>query len=517
MAELQLTIEDTSPLLRYSRNLWVPGEAEQDSQTSRYSQSTFFATETRDASMTFTFSGTEVGIYGARRGNHGRYEVTLDGELVTTGEGNASPDAFRAELWKPDQRLEMGRHEVTIRNRPTSADRQWLDVDYLVVKSTIGSVGSKLNVRTIQDTQQQNDSLERFEYIQSDSRWDTDPPSEYNGFLGGTGQILYSFTSTINSEMLLRFKATNHDQNPGYIISSIALNIAFLNSFSLGHAIALYGPTGPSYGGYTVRMNNQQEETFNAKQVTERHQQLLYFASGLNGEIQTLRVTFNGDQDTNSTASRFGVDFANIYQATTGQQSSSSGSGAELGIESTAPSPGLIFGVTFSSGVAFLMILSVVVIILHRRFGYFSFLSALPFLGLVSQPASEKVLPIYNAKSSQRSSVASFTDASEYPFSTSDFYEPSTRTNMSSVWGGRSTPARTEFSSSSSARTRKSKASRQRPRMVPVLHTIQDRSPQSEYGSSSDNESMARAPKRSRPKKDRPPPIQSPKAALTRD
>ena len=57
-----------------------------DPFTPRYFGSTFRSTQTDNASGSLTFKGTGVWVYGAKRDNHGMFEMDLDGQ-VTTSDG----------------------------------------------------------------------------------------------------------------------------------------------------------------------------------------------------------------------------------------------------------------------------------------------------------------------------------------------------------------------------------------------------------------------------------------------
>jgi len=58
--------------------------------------------------MSFTFFGTSVGIYGAKRGNHGPYQVQVDNQQYPVGNGVATPDAFNQTLFSTN--LQKGLH-----------------------------------------------------------------------------------------------------------------------------------------------------------------------------------------------------------------------------------------------------------------------------------------------------------------------------------------------------------------------------------------------------------------------
>ncbi|KAG5643448.1 hypothetical protein DXG03_000921 [Asterophora parasitica] len=85
------------------------------------------ATQTPNASASFTFNGTSVQIFGAKRGNHGPYSVLVDNTTYPTADGAApDPGEFQQSLFAIDG-LKMGRHEVTIVNQGNT----FLDVDFV--------------------------------------------------------------------------------------------------------------------------------------------------------------------------------------------------------------------------------------------------------------------------------------------------------------------------------------------------------------------------------------------------
>ena len=89
--------------------------------------------------MTFTFNGTAVYIYGAKRFNHGIYSgkhvpsskldlfslsVSLDGgdALLQSGRGAASGD-FQALLYQKEDLDPAVEHNVVVTNLPSRTDR----------------------------------------------------------------------------------------------------------------------------------------------------------------------------------------------------------------------------------------------------------------------------------------------------------------------------------------------------------------------------------------------------------
>lgn len=93
--------------------------------TARYTQSSFTVSQAANATMSFTFFGTSVGIYGAKRGNHGPYQVQVDNQQYPVGNGVSTPDGFNQTLFSTN--LQKGLHTVTLTNTANT----YLDVDYV--------------------------------------------------------------------------------------------------------------------------------------------------------------------------------------------------------------------------------------------------------------------------------------------------------------------------------------------------------------------------------------------------
>lgn len=160
------------------------------------------ATTAQNASMAFRYIGTDVQLYGAQRGNHGRYQVTLDNFTYSPQSGYApDPGNFQVVLFESHD-LQQGNHTVTITNVDSD---MWLDIDfvrlssYLIAKtlnqylfqvtwtSTFGDPEAALGVTAVDD----GDSA--FQYSAGD--WAMTPP-DVGKYFSGTGQcvVIWDFT-----------------------------------------------------------------------------------------------------------------------------------------------------------------------------------------------------------------------------------------------------------------------------------------------------------------------------------
>lgn len=93
---------------------------------SRYSDGSFMKTNASGASVTFTFYGTEVWVFGGKRPNHGNYEAGVDGNLQGYP-GRAERDFFNQTLFTQSG-LSRGQHTVRLVN---TEQVRFLDVDYV--------------------------------------------------------------------------------------------------------------------------------------------------------------------------------------------------------------------------------------------------------------------------------------------------------------------------------------------------------------------------------------------------
>ncbi|RXW22084.1 hypothetical protein EST38_g3770 [Candolleomyces aberdarensis] len=179
--------EDTSPFFTYTEN-WRAGTSSNDGSADRYSESSFAVTETPGASFSFKFYGTEVSIFGAKRGNHGLYQATLD-SMTSEGTGlSTGSEQFQTPLLS--QTVQKGMHNVTITNK----ENKYLDIDFVSWKASVGHDDEPLIVNTWQA------SHPAFVYAPADA-WTTNPPSVSN-FIGETGHA----SSNVGASVQLNFQ-----------------------------------------------------------------------------------------------------------------------------------------------------------------------------------------------------------------------------------------------------------------------------------------------------------------------
>lgn len=88
-------------------------------------------TQLLEANVSFTFYGTGVQIYGAKRSNHGNYQIKIDQTVYSPVSGNAAdPGTFQTALFSAPS-LNLGYHTVTMTNLGSSPGSNFLDIDFV--------------------------------------------------------------------------------------------------------------------------------------------------------------------------------------------------------------------------------------------------------------------------------------------------------------------------------------------------------------------------------------------------
>lgn len=215
--------------------------------------------------MSFTFFGTSVGIYGAKRGNHGPYQVQVDNQQFPAGNGVASPDAFNQTLFSTS--LQKGVHTVTL----TNGANTYLDVDYISWQTSVGNDDEALIVNTYKD------SHPSFSYSPASS-WGT--PDFVSSFSGSTGHATTS---------------------PG----------AFAEFTFAGDAVGLYGPVGPNgVSVFSAQVDGGTPTNSTTNKQFYRPQQLLYYAGNLGRGGHTLKIQFGSSS---GSGQALAIDYAEVY------------------------------------------------------------------------------------------------------------------------------------------------------------------------------------------------------------
>ncbi|CAA7260594.1 unnamed protein product [Cyclocybe aegerita] len=246
----------------------------------RYTESSFMMTDIAGSSMSFGFYGTSVTIVGAKRFNHGNYQVQVDGQSFPTSSGLSSAGLFNQTLFTTSTTL--GFHEATI----TNLDNKFLDIDYVAYTTNIGEENEPLIINMFKD------SHPSFMYLPQTS-WAL--PESSGFFVGGCGHATRD--ATANATFSFQGKLINIENSPG---------IDTTDDY-LGNAVALYGPVGPTSSEYTVSLDGGVPVPFNAVKQFYRPQQLLFYAANLSSTTHTIQISLG------SSRGSLAIDYATVY------------------------------------------------------------------------------------------------------------------------------------------------------------------------------------------------------------
>ncbi|KAJ7497268.1 hypothetical protein FB451DRAFT_1018259 [Mycena latifolia] len=265
MPQFNTTIEDYSPLITYSSD-WRAGTSA-DSLADLYSDSSFTLTQSDGASASFVYNGTSFTIFGSMRGNHGFFQVTIDGTTLPPTNGkSADPGQFQVPLFSSPS-LAQGLHTVSLTNQGTT----FVDIDFITWQSSVGADDEQLLVNTVQD------SDPSFVYAPANF-WGTNLPSigTYSGSSGhGTA-------------------------SPG----------AFMTyTFQVGDGVSLYGPVGPQGSPFTVSLDGGEAFNHTTSKQFYQPQVLLYTATNLGPGQHVVKVEYQPAQP----GQIFAIDYANVY------------------------------------------------------------------------------------------------------------------------------------------------------------------------------------------------------------
>ncbi|EIW85606.1 hypothetical protein CONPUDRAFT_80136 [Coniophora puteana RWD-64-598 SS2] len=267
MPTLTTVWDDQVPLIQYDAT-WAPGSSWSDSLASSYYLGTFTTCNVTNGVANFTFNGTAFSIYGAKRGNHGTYSVNLDGSTVGTENGQSNANEFQQVLWSSTG-LAQSQHSVSLTN--TASGSLYVDIDYVVVQSQVGSDDQQLVSTIIDDTDP------RFSYPNEGSQWSTGI-SNVGLYYNGTGHT----TTASQAQATLSFT---------------------------GDVISLYGTVGPSNGFFSVQLDGQTAQQYNATRQLDHTQVMLYHADNLGSGDHQLVLT---NLPVSNAAASLNIDYAEV-------------------------------------------------------------------------------------------------------------------------------------------------------------------------------------------------------------
>ncbi|KIM45456.1 hypothetical protein M413DRAFT_442126 [Hebeloma cylindrosporum] len=209
-------------------------------------------TQTAQADVSFYFYGTGVQLYGAKRLNHGAYQISIDSVVYAPVNGS------------------NGYHTV----RMTNLESRYLDLDFITWQTPVGEANEPLIATTVQDTDAS------FKYI-PEQQWNSSPVNA-GMFSAGSGHV----TSTAGASVEYTFKV------------------------STGDSVAIYGPVGPSGAPYSVQLDNNAAKNFSSYKQFYRPQMILFQASNLGGGQHTVTLTSTA---WNNSALTLAIDYAQAY------------------------------------------------------------------------------------------------------------------------------------------------------------------------------------------------------------
>ncbi|KAG1735097.1 uncharacterized protein EDB91DRAFT_1056403 [Suillus paluster] len=317
MSFLTILIDDKSPLIQYDSG-FNPGVAADDGSADKYFRGTFQRSNVVGSVAKFSFNGTAVWIYGAKRSNHGNYTVTFD-NANSEYNGSATPDEFQQVLFTQSG-LTQGLHTVSLTNTGPAAG-SWFDIDMVAWQTEFS--GTQLMTETVDDTDT------RFQY--QGAAWNTNPTNAIlNLFNNGTGHS----TSIVDATVTLTFTVSTESQN----LSIFMLMVDFI-----------LGTVGPGNGLYSVSLDSGQATQYNATAYDTFYEVVLYHADNLGpGQHQ---VTLTNLPEANEQT--LNIDYALLTSSSSSSNSSSSsGSGSTSGSSSpTSLSSGAIAGIAVAATV----------------------------------------------------------------------------------------------------------------------------------------------------------------------
>ncbi|KAI0630101.1 hypothetical protein C8Q77DRAFT_240827 [Trametes polyzona] len=123
-----VTIDDSSSLILYDpSDSWTSPSG---SDAGAYANSTAHTSSVSGATAKFTFTGTGVWLYGAKKPGYGSYILVVDNEVVSYSNAGASDASFR-QLLGGVANLGVGEHVVTIMNGGSGP----IDLDTIVYEA----------------------------------------------------------------------------------------------------------------------------------------------------------------------------------------------------------------------------------------------------------------------------------------------------------------------------------------------------------------------------------------------
>ncbi|TDL27778.1 hypothetical protein BD410DRAFT_713180 [Rickenella mellea] len=250
MPQVNVTIDDVNPLISYGPpGVWQEVGIGGDDLSVHYFDQTRMGSPALGATASFSFYGSAIWLFGAKRSDHGIYNVTLDG--MTSSLNGTGNEVYQAVIFNATG-LTLGNHSITLTNAQVNDTFPWVDLDYIIWQTEIGQADDSLIATNIEDTEP------AFSY-QPQAAWGTNPPN-VSGFSNSTGH------NTVTDGAFATFSFT-------------------------GTAVEIFGTVGAANSNYSVQLDDSEPITYNAMRLNFYPQVPLYFATGLTPGNHTLKVT----------------------------------------------------------------------------------------------------------------------------------------------------------------------------------------------------------------------------------
>ncbi|CAE6501456.1 unnamed protein product [Rhizoctonia solani] len=248
-----VTVDDYSPLIDY-QGQWLDSynlPPSVDPFAKRYRESSFHSSRTDGSTARLQFRGIAIYIFGAKRGNHGFYSVSVDGGTPERFDGYAptQPDGtdgvYQFPLFARDS-MEDTTHTVVLTNIVNDRG-PFVDIDYITWTRSTSQA----------DNNKRYDDQD-FQYPGTFETWDV--LQNQKDYLRGTAHR----TTTYGAQAILEFE---------------------------GSDILLYGGTGPNHGMFKVRLDGQAELELNGTAPVAHPPSLLFASNNLEAGNHRLGVT----------------------------------------------------------------------------------------------------------------------------------------------------------------------------------------------------------------------------------
>ncbi|KAG6885269.1 hypothetical protein C0995_009434, partial [Termitomyces sp. Mi166 len=223
--------------------------------------------------MSFNFDGHAINILGSTNGS---FIANIDGKDYP-GSGTQTSQPIQASLFGVNTLDQFKLHTITITNLDENAILYIDAINWPAVQADKNGTLSRVT----------EDDVEPAFHFQG--VWSTSSADSQN-FFKGTGHT----TTTKEASFDLTFTSCSE------YIETV-------------DAISLFGSTGPDHGPYSVQLDDQPSQIFQAKQITPAVQVMIYYISHLEPGPHTLHVV---NQDDAVFAVDF-VTFATIVNVTT--------------------------------------------------------------------------------------------------------------------------------------------------------------------------------------------------------